>query len=298
MALDLNALRLFVMVVEAGGVTGAARRAGLPKSTVSRQIRDLEARLGVRLLDRRGRGLAPTAAGRRIHDAARGAVGMLETLRHELLAPPLSGRVLVAMPAMLARGPFQEALPALLGRHPAIELDVALTDRFSVAEVPGADVALFVGIQPAAGDHAVPVGQVEARLYAAPALVGEHGTPRTAADVARLPVLAMGCEPGGRTSWSLTDPRGGVHPVAFRPRLVCADPDLLLAMALEGLGVCRIAPFLAERHLRAGRLVPVLDSWVAERHAVWVVTLRRGQDPAVRRIAAELADVLGGRVPL
>lgn len=297
MGLDLNALRLFVFVVDAGGVTGAAQRAALPKSTVSRQIRDLEARLGTRLLERHGRGLVPTAAGRRLHDAARGAVGVLETLRHELVSPPVSGRVLVAMPAMLARGAFQEALAGILGRHPAIEIEIALTDRFSVADVEGADIALFVGIRPAPGDHAVPVGHVEARLYAAPALLGEHGTPRSPADVARLPVLAMGCGDGGRTSWSLTDPRGGVHEIEFRPRLVCADPDLLLAVALEGYGVCRVAPFLAEAHLRAGRLVPVLDGWVAERHAVSVVTLRRGQDPAVRRLAGEIADVLGGRAP-
>ena len=70
MNLDLNALRTFVLVVDAGGVTEAARRAGLPKSTVSRHVRDLESRLGERLLERRGRGVAPTGAGRRLHESA------------------------------------------------------------------------------------------------------------------------------------------------------------------------------------------------------------------------------------
>jgi len=81
MELDLNALRVFVFVVEAHGVTEAARRLGLPKSTVSRQVRDLEARLGETLLERHGRGLAATAAGRRLHEIARGAVGALSCRR-------------------------------------------------------------------------------------------------------------------------------------------------------------------------------------------------------------------------
>jgi DNA-binding transcriptional LysR family regulator len=296
MHFDLNALRAFVLVVEARGVTEAARRAGLPKSSVSRQVRDLETRLGEKLLERSGRGLATTGAGRRLYEQARGAMTALETLRTDMLAAPVAGRVRIAAPTMLARGLLQDVLADFLGRHPAIALELALSDRFSAAESPAADVAFCVGVAPEDALALHPLGFVEARLYAAPALLGELGVPHGVAALSRLPILAQGCAPGGAARWSLTDARGGVQDVTFTPRLITTDPDLLLAAALAGRGVCRIATFLAAPHLRGGALVPVLEAWVAERHAVSLAVLRRPRDAAVRCFAQEAAAALRQRL--
>lgn len=296
MPLDLNALRALVLVVEAGGITEGARRAGVPKSTVSRQVRDLEARLGERLLVRRGRGLAATGAGRRLYESARGAVGTLEVLRRDVFAPPVAGRVRVAAPVMLARGLLTDLLADFLARHPAISVEIDLSDRFVAAEAPAADVALCVGITPDGRKPLVPLGAVEARLYAAPGLLAALGAPRRPADVAGLPILTQGCAPGARAAWVRADPHGAVHEIGIMPRLVAADPDLLLAAAIAGQGVCRMPTFLAEPHLRAGRLLPVLEGWVAERHAVALAVLRRGRDPAVERFAAEMAQRLRERL--
>lgn len=296
MQFDLNALRTFVLVVEAGGITEGARKAALPKSTVSRQVRDLEARLGERLLERRGRGMTATGAGRRLYEAARNAVGALEVLRHDVFAPPVSGRVRVASPVMLARGLLKGLLADFLGRHPAIAIDIEVMDRFDAAETPMADVAFCVGITP--GDHKPlrPIGSVEARLYAAPSLLAATGAPRALDEIARLPILTQGCAPGARAGWTLTDPHGIAHQVSFTPRMVAADPDLLLEGAIAGQGICRMATFLAEPHLRAGRLVPVLDGYVAERHEVAIAVLRRMRDAAVQCFATEMAERLKERL--
>jgi DNA-binding transcriptional LysR family regulator len=296
MNLDLNALRTFVLVVDAGGVTEAARRAGLPKSTVSRHVRDLESRLGERLLERHGRGVAPTGAGRRLHESARPAVGALERLRHDLLEALVAGRVRIAAPVTLARGPLRDVIGDFLARHPTVDLHVTLSDRFSAAENPDADVAVCVGITPSRRDDWRSVGFVESRLYATPGLIGEHGEPRTSKDLAGLPILAQDCAPGGHSAWTLTDPHGRTHTADFVPHLVASDPDFLLAAALAGCGVCRIATFLAEPHLLSGRLVPVLDGVVAERFEVSLAILRRRRDAAVRRFAAEAAELLGHRL--
>jgi DNA-binding transcriptional LysR family regulator len=294
--LDLNALRAFVLVVEAGGITEGARRAALPKSTVSRQVRDLEARLGEQLLTRRGRGMTTTGAGRRLYEAARSAVGALEVSRQDVFAPPVAGRVRVSAPVTLARGLLKDLLADFLGRHPAIAVEVDLFDRFTAAETPAADVALCVGITPGEHRPAQPVGFVEARLYAAPSLFAAAGTPRTPAEIERMPVLTQGCARGGRTTWTLADPGGATQQISFTPRLVTADPDLLLAAALAGHGVCRMATFLAEPHLRSGRLVPVLDGYVAERHEVALAVLRRMRDAAVRCFATEMTESLKERL--
>ncbi len=294
--LDLNALRTFVLVVEAGGITEGARRAALPKSTVSRQVRDLEARLGEQMLTRQGRGLTTTGAGRRLYESARSAVGALEVLRKDVFAPPVAGRVRVAAPVMLVRGPLQDLLADFLGRHPAIAVDIDLVDRFTAAQAPSADVALCVGISPSEHSPVRALGFVEARLYAAPSLLAAMGAPRIPADIERMPILTQGCAPGARAGWTLTDPRGAVHPVGFMPRMVTSDPDLLLAAAIAGQGVCRMATFLAEPHLRAGRLVAVLGDYVAERHDVSLAVLRRPRDAAVQCFAREMTEQLAQRL--
>jgi DNA-binding transcriptional LysR family regulator len=223
-------------------------------------------------------------------------VGSLEVLRQDVFAPPVSGRVRVAAPVMLARGLLKDLLAEFLGRHPAIAVEVELADRFAAAEAPAADVAFCVGITP--GEHRPmrPLGVVEARLYAAPALLAAAGAPRLPAELARLPILTQGCAPGARAAWTLRDPHGAMHEFRFTPRMVAADPDLLLEAAVAGHGVCRMPTFLAEPQLRAGRLVPVLEGHVAERHEVALAVLRRPRDAAVRCLAAELADRLGVRL--
>jgi DNA-binding transcriptional LysR family regulator len=290
--LDLNALRALVLVVEAGGLSEASRRADIPKSTLSRQLRELELRIGSALFERRGRALAPTGAGLRLFDAARGSIAGLEALRHDLLGPPLSGHVRVAAPVTLARGPLREAIAAFLARHPAIRVTLALSDRFAAVQSRDADVAFAVGLATDARLPRAVLGTAEARLYAAPSLLAAMGHPRDVAALARLPMLAQGCAAGGTTSWTLKRDDGGEDRIAVVPRLVATDPDILLAAAVAGSGVVALPRFLAAQELAAGRLIPVLPDRVAERHEIAAVTLRRQRDPAVRRFVAATAEQL------
>ncbi len=294
--MDLNALRAFVLVVDGGGITEGARRAGLPKSTVSRQVRDLEAKLGERLLERRGRGLTATGAGRRLYESSRGPVGALEVLRHDAFAAPVAGRVRVAAPVMLARGLLQDLLADFLGRHAAIDVEIDILDRFSAAATSAADIAFCVGITPGEQKPLRSLGFVEARLYASPTLLAAQGSPGRPAELTRLPILTQGCAPGAKAGWTLTDAHSVSHQLVFTPRLVAADPDLLLAAALAGHGVCRMATFLAEPHLRTGRLAPVLEGYTAERHEVTLAVLRRSRDAAVQCFATEVAELLTERL--
>jgi DNA-binding transcriptional LysR family regulator len=293
---DLNALRIFAAAVEGGGVTEAARRLALPKSSVSRQLRALEAQIGQSLLERHGRGLRATAAGRRLHETARGALGTLEAIRRDLLAPPLAGRLRLRAPVMLGRGLLTGIVAEFLDRHPGLTLEVAWSDRFEARPEEEADIACCVGVLPGPGFARESVGFAEARLYAAPALLASFGAPATPASLAALPLLGHGCAPGGSARWTLTDARGAAESLAVTPRLVANDPDLLLAAAIAGRGVCPLPGFLAEPALQAGQLLRVLPGHWAERHEVIVARAPRPREPALSPFADHVAQRLRDRL--
>jgi DNA-binding transcriptional LysR family regulator len=292
---DLNALRIFAAAVEGGGVTEAARRLALPKSSVSRQLRALEQQIGQALLERHGRGLRATAAGRRLHETARGALGTLEAIRRDLLAPPLAGRLRLRAPVMLGRGLLTGIVAEFLERHPALTLEVAWSDRFNALPEAETDIACCVGVLPGEGFAWESVGYAEARLYAAPALLAEFGAPATPAALAGLPLLAHGCAPGGSARWTLTDARGA-ETLEVTPRLLANDPDLLIAAAIAGRGVCPLPSFLAEPALRAGRLLPVLPGHWADRHEVIVARAPRPREAGLRPFADHVAQSLRDRL--
>lgn len=294
--LDLNALRIFAAAVEGGGVTEAARRLALPKSSVSRQLRALEAQIGQVLLERHGRGLRATLAGRRLHETARGALGTLEAIRRDLLAPPLAGRLRLRAPVMLGRGLLTGIVAQFLDRHPGLTLEVAWSDRFNALPEEEADIACCVGLLPGPGFATESVGFAEARLYAAPSLLAEFGAPATPAGLAALPLLAHGCAPGGSARWTLTDARGVAESLEVTPRLVANDPDLLIAAAIAGRGVCPLPSFLAEPGLRAGQLLPVLPGHWLDRHEVVVARAPRPREAALRPLADHVAQGLRERL--
>lgn len=293
---DLNALRIFAAAVEGGGVTAAARRLALPKSSVSRQLRVLETQIGQALLERHGRGLRATPAGRRLHATASGALGTLEAIRRDLMAPPLAGRLRLRAPAMLGRGLLTGIVADFLERHPALTLEVAWSDRFNAVPEGATDIACCVGILPDQGFVWESVGFAEARLYAAPALLAEFGSPSAPPGLAALPLLAHGCAPGGSARWTLTDARGVAESLTVAPRLVANDADLLIAATIAGRGACPLPSFLAEPGLSTGRLVPVLPGHWVERHEVIVAHAPRPREAALRPFAAHVAERLQERL--
>lgn len=294
--MDLNALRAFVAVIEAGGITEAARRLGMPKSTVSRLARELAATLPEPLLERHGRGLRATLAGRRLHEAARTAIGTLEHLRDDLRQGGVAGRLQVASPVVFGRGLLHGVVNGFLERHPAVNVEVTLTHRLATLLAPGADIAICVGFLPDGRHPYHHLGIAEARLYAAPALIGRRSALTEPSSLAEVPVLAQGCDRTGITRWRLTGPDGTITTTAVVPRLVCPDPDMLIAAALAGRGVVRLAAFLGEPLVATGRLAPVLPGWTADRHEVAIALLRRPREPAVRRFVAEATESLRARL--
>ena len=207
--IDLNRIRLFARVVEAGSFTAAARDAGLPKSSVSRAIAALERDLAVRLIHRTTRRLQPTEAGRAYYESlSRALAGIDEaTAAAAELQDTPRGTVRLTAPTDLGDRLLPPLLVGFAARYPEVRVDVVLTQRFVDLVHEGIDLALRVGRLGDSRLVARPLGTVRAGVFASPRYLERRGAPRTVAALAEHECLLFRSS-SGRAVWKLVGPRG------------------------------------------------------------------------------------------
>lgn len=257
--MDLNELAVFVEVVRAGSFTAAGRELDMPKSTVSRRVSELEARLGSQLLQRTTRKLGLTDVGREFFERC-----------SRVIADAREAEQLVARAQAVPTGTLRVTLPPLFGflgpivadylrQHPGVLVEVVCTDRRVDLVGEGFDLAIRAGELEDSTLIARRLGALPLHLVAAPSYLREHGQPRTPADLRRHETIAFS---GGDEDlvWRLRSKEGTAE-VRLRPRLVANDHDLLLEAACAGRGIARVPAFRCERALEAGELRRVLPRW-------------------------------------
>jgi DNA-binding transcriptional LysR family regulator len=295
---NLNDMLLFAEVVHSGGFAAAGRSLGVPKSRISRRVAELEARLGVRLLQRTTRKLSLTEAGE-IYN--RHCVAMREQAEaaDEAVARVHGeprGTVRVSVPVTLAQTTLGPILPRFLAAHPHVRLEMQVTNRVVDLVQEGIDVALRVrsGLDDSGSLVVKNLGPTRGVLVASPALLQRFGQPGEPDDLRNLPTLAMSTA-DGRTTWRLVGPRGEAFEWPHRP--VCAADDLLVLKlaTVRGAGMSVLPDYLCSDELRQGSLVPVLPGWSPPAANVLAVfPSRRGMVPAVRRFLDFLGDSMTG----
>jgi DNA-binding transcriptional LysR family regulator len=253
--MDLNAIRMFVAVVQAGSLSAAATRLGTPLPTLSRRIRDLERQLKVQLLARSARGTKLTDAGTRLYEhASRGIEALLEAEQAVVGDQArLTGRLRLSLPQTFE--PWWDLLAAFQRHYPDIEIYVYSTERRLDLIEDGIDVALRVGAIVHEAMVARHVLSFRNTLVASPKLVERFGVPAEPEALHRLPcaVWASGIDVPAR--WEL-----GGHVV--EPKAVLSnDYHHLCTRALLGDVVTELPPFLAAAPVREKRLVPLLPQY-------------------------------------
>jgi DNA-binding transcriptional LysR family regulator len=251
--MDLNAARMFVGVVQAGSLSAAATRLGIPLPTLSRRIRDLERQLKVQLLERSARGAKLTDAGSRLYEhASRGIEALLEGQQAVVTDQTrLKGRLRLSLPQMVE--PWWQLLAAFQRRYPDIQVYVYSTERRVDLIDDGIDVALRVG----AIVHEAMVGRrilsFRNILVASPELVTRLGLPDEPDALHRFPCAVWASRIDVRARWEL----GGY---AIEPKAVLATNDYhhLCSRALGGDVVTELPPFLTAAPIRERRLVRLL----------------------------------------
>lgn len=282
----------FVRTLEEGGLSAAARRLGVSPAVVSKRLARLEDRLGVRLIARTTRRIAPTEAGRLFHDriaAVLEAAADAEALVSQRSAAA-RGVLKVSAPTSFGRRHLAPHLKAFTDAHPDLTLELDLSDAFVDLKAEGVDVAVRI----AALDEAEPsVRRLAANrrvLCATPGYLAEHGAPETLGDLRRHRLLAA----SNQTVWRLDGPEGRTH---FRARSAIRtnSSEVARETLLAGMGIALRSTWDVGEELHDGRLAVVLpDHAGAADVAVLAVTTERGRQTArVRAFVDFLAGLYG-----
>ncbi|WP_175813122.1 LysR family transcriptional regulator [Burkholderia contaminans] len=293
-ARDLNDLYYFVQVVEHGGFAPAGRALDMPKSKLSRRIALLEARLGMRLIQRSTRRFTVTDVGQTYYahcramlveaDAADEAIALL----HE----EPRGIVRVSCPIVLLDSLVGTMIAAFMVACPRVEIHLEATNRRVDVVGEGIDVAIRVR-PPPLDDTDLALRVLAERgqcLVASPALLREQGAPAVPADLARLPSLDHGA-PQSAHVWRLRGPDGAHAEIHHQPRFVTGGMLALRAAAVGGVGIVQLPTMMVRDEVARGELVIVLPDWAPRREIVHAVfASRRGLLPAVRALLDFLAE--------
>jgi DNA-binding transcriptional LysR family regulator len=251
--MDLNATRMFVGVVQAGSLSAAAARLGIPLPTLSRRIRDLERQLKVQLLERSARGAKLTDAGSRLYEhASRGIEALLEGKEAVVTDQArLKGRLRLSLPQTVE--PWWELLAAFQHRYPDIQVYVYSTERRVDLIEDGIDVALRVGAIVHEAMVARRILSSRNILVASPKLVERFGVPDEPDALHHFPCAVWASRIDVPARWEL-----GGHVIEPKAVLATNDYHHLCSRALSGDVVTELPPFLAVAPIRERRLVPLL----------------------------------------
>lgn len=261
--LDLNAVLVLVRVARAGSFRGAAKQLGMPKTSVSRKVAELESHLGVQLLNRTTRTLTLTDTGAAFVEQAEEAVARLETAERAVsdLQREPQGRLRLSATVSVGQSLLAPLLPEFLQAYPAVEVVLHLTDRHVDLVTERVDVALRVGPLADSSLVASRVASSRVRLFASPRYLQAHGTPRKPADLAKHNCLLFTrTGTAVRAAWPLGSSKRA-RDVSVSGRLVADDWVVLREAAIRGLGIARLPEIHASEAARSGALVPILDEF-------------------------------------
>lgn len=264
--MDLEELRTFVEVADAGGVTPAARRLGVSKSIVSRRLARLEEDLGVQLLARTTRGATLTEAGTAFRDSAARVWSEIESAK-ETIRPSgeLRGRLRVAAPLSFGPTHFAPVLAQMARRHPQLHVHTSYTDYFVDLVSDGFDCAIRCGYLPDSALISRRIGPLLGKLVASPDYLRTHGAPATPDAILDHQAVMQGTE-----AWQFMD---GDRLVTVRPngRFKADNGVSLVAAALEGIGIAYLPEKLVEDHIRSGALVALMPRYPVRPAGIYVV---------------------------
>lgn len=256
---DLNALTVFAKVVQTGSFTAAARALGMPKSTVSQRVLELEDRLGVRLLQRTTRRLSLTDAGRVYHDHCLRIVAEVEEADRAVTSLQEKPRGLLRVTVPASTQFLGPCLADFLGQHDGVKLDVVCTDRSVNLVEESFDIAIRAGVLSDSTLITRSLGTIHYILVASPRYLKKHGRPRSPDDVAKHEclVFSVGTHP---KVWRLTRGRE-TREVNVTPALSVNDLDILHDAVRRGVGVAMLPAFRCVDDLRTKRLERMLSDW-------------------------------------
>lgn len=287
---QIEDLRVFVSTIDSGGVAKGAETLGIAKSAVSRRLSQLEARYGVRLVDRDPRRFELTAAGRELYQRALRMVAEADELDADFMdgGQRLAGPLSISVPREFGLVHLQPMLMGFVADHPQINLTIDFDDRTVDLERENYDLAIRITPIEPAGFVAERLGVVRHHLVASPEFADQHALPQHPAQLPDHPLLHYGT--ARRASWSYLC-KGKPKTVEFQPAMNSNSGPFLREAAKHGMGIARLPDFIVSDSLASGDLVPVLPQLDLGDWGIFVVhSAGRRLNHRMRALVAQLKD--------
>lgn len=291
--MEVEELRTFVEVADAGGVSPAARRLGISKSIVSRRLLRLEDELGIQLLARNTRGATLTEAGVTFREYAAQACSCMDVAMETMLPQgELRGRLRVAAPYIYGPTHIAPILAEMARRHPQLQIQTSYNDHFVDLIGEGYDCGIRIGYLAESNLVVRKVAPLHGKFVASPEYIAKHGAPETPDELVKHETIMLHTE-----TWQCMD---GKKIITMRPqgRFKADNGNALVAAALAGIGISRQANEFVDQHIAAGRLVQVMPRFPLPPAGIYVVR-PPGQQPArkIRILTEMLIECFGRNYP-
>jgi DNA-binding transcriptional LysR family regulator len=259
----LSDMATFAAIAEALSLSGAAMRLGRDATIISKRLRALETRLGVRLIDRTTRSVSLTEAGADFLTHVRAILSAVEEAEREATAHAEGrprGTLRLALPGTFGRMWLAPMLPAFLAQYPEVRIEAEFSNRFVDLVAENFDLAVRLGALADSRLVARKIGDRRRLLCAAPSYLARCGAPKAPEELTLHPCLGF---TGFATYpvWHMTNKAGRKARVQVSGPLVSDDAEVLVEAAVQGLGLMMCTDWLVGRELGDGRLVPILEDW-------------------------------------
>jgi DNA-binding transcriptional LysR family regulator len=289
----LQEITVFARIVGAGSLSAAARDLGMSPAVVSRRLAALEARLGVRLLNRTTRSLHLTDEGAAYYETCNRVLADIQEADAAVSAGRAEPRgvLRVALPAAFGHQHVAPLVPKFAERYPEVQLALSLSDRTVNLVEEGFDLAVRIADLADSSLAARKLAPNRRVVCASPAYLARHGEPRTPEDLLKHNCLATDFT----MNWDFRGPDGRPGTVRVSGRYACDNWEVLREWAVAGLGVALKSTWDVRRHLEDGSLVSLLPGYTfASDVAIYAVYPHRRHLPAKTRAFIEfLAESFG-----
>lgn len=266
----LDELAIFVAIIEAGSLAGAARRLRRSRPAVTRALAALEDRVGQRLITRSTRRFMPSEAGRELAAAARRLLGDYEASLGGVSEAPVSGLLRITAPLSFGRRHVTPLVTEFLDLYPQVQIELVLADRNLDLIEEDLQVAVRIGPLPSSGFRARKVGEVRRILVASPAYLATAPLLRSPSDIAaHETIVSVATTP--TMNWQFGG-AGRRSRVALTPRLIVNEVESVLIAARAGRGLARPLSYQAADDIAAGTLVRLLPEFEPPALPVQLVT--------------------------
>jgi DNA-binding transcriptional LysR family regulator len=291
----LDELSVFVAILDAGSLAGAARRLRRSPPSVTRALGSLEARLGAHLIERTTRRLTPTERGKAFGaDARQALAAYAAALRQGTEAAP-RGLLRVTAPLIFGRRHVTPVIASFLDAYPAMQAELTLADYYLDLLEEGLDLAVRIGPPAQALPPPHRIGAVRRVIVASPAYVAAHGEPRVPGDLARHAVVHVVGRPVP-SEWRFRAGRRE-RVVRLTPRLTVNEIEAALVAVRAGHGITRVLSYQVAEEVAAGTLVRLLRHYEPPPLPVGLVTAAADPPARVRAFLEHAAPLLA-RLPV